>query len=82
MGMVTGTDPDKVNRNFATWAELFDLGYEMALAALRRQFPGKNPLEQYRRRWNRWQNDHLKASILYLEAVERAERTRRQSDSN
>lgn len=64
-------DSKVITRRIQNWLELMDIGFEMALSAIETQFPGRDPLIEYRRRWRIWQDDHLEAGIRYLEVISR-----------
>ncbi|MDQ7825146.1 MAG: hypothetical protein RDV48_20255 [Candidatus Eremiobacteraeota bacterium] len=73
-------DREKIEGNFQEWSELMDLGFEMALAGMGRHGTAHDPLDGYKRRWARWQEDHLKAGISYLEVITGAAGNKHDSD--
>jgi len=73
-------DGEKIERNFHEWSELMDLGFEMALTGIECQGVSHTPLDGYKKRWARWQEDHFKAGMRYLEVMTGAARNKRGSE--
>lgn len=62
---------ENVRRNYLEWMELMDLSYEMAFSALKSRYPHKDALEEYKKNWSIWQEEHLNASTRYMEVLSR-----------